>query len=295
MSEAAAEAVTTESSDMGGAPVESSDFQAPSAGWQESLPEPVRGWQEVETSKDADAFWDQMANMRSAIGNSLRIPSEDAGEEQWNDFNAKLEKVPGMMRFDENNLEPVYARLGKPGTPDAYRYSEVEGFEEDPEVLGAFNAMVHEANLNVDQADKIHGWLAENIAAEQMETAQAFEADMASLKGQWGAAFDHNVNVARGAVSKIDQLVPGFSDYLNESGAGNSKQFIMAMNALGQMFGESGAMEFQESTALSPAEARLQIEDIRNNPEHPYNDEMSPAHEAAKEKVRELYKFAAAR
>ena len=262
--------------------------------WRDSLPDPVKGWQEVETSKDEGAFWEQMSNMRSAIGQSLRIPSQEAGEEAWADFKARIADVPGVMFYDQNDPTQAMNALGRPQDPGGYNFTEVEGFDADPEVEGEFKALAHEIGMTAEMADKVHGWLANNIAEEQRQTQQQYQQDMNMLKGEWGAAFDQNTALARNAVIALDQKVSGFADYLEQSGAGNSTQFIKVMAELGKMFGEQGMMQYQESTAMSPHEARLQIEEIRNNPEHPYNDEMSSAHEAAKEKVRQLYKYATA-
>jgi hypothetical protein len=58
--------------------------------WKTSLPEPVQGWDEVKNSDTPDKFWDQVTNMRSHLGQSIRIPGQDAGDDDWKAFNEKM-------------------------------------------------------------------------------------------------------------------------------------------------------------------------------------------------------------
>ncbi len=270
---------------------------APAASsWTESLPEGVQAWQEVQTSKDADSFWDQMSNMRSAIGTSVRIPSAEAGDEDMQAFKDKIAKVPGVTFFDESDPSSLYDRLGRPAEPGGYEWTAVEGFQDDPEIEGQFRKLAHESGLSREQADKVHQWLADNITTEQNDSKASFDHDMSVLKGEWGAAFDQNTNIARSTVKMLDGKVPGFADYLNESGAGNATAFIKVMHQLGSIFGEQGVQDFQNANEImSPHEARLQIGEIRNNPTHPFNNELDPGHEAAKQKVMGLYKLVSPR
>lgn len=287
MSEAAAEVVN----DAAPAEVTNTPIESAPADWRDSLPEGVKNWQEAQQSTDPDMFWQQMEHMRSSMGNSLRIPSEDAGQETWDEFKSKIANVPGVAFFDENDPSAIYDRMGRPQDANAYQFSEVEGFDADPESEGAFRKVAHEAGLNSEQADKIHQWLATSISADAAASKASFDADIDQLRGEWGAKFEHNTGIARQAVNVIEQNVSGFREYLEQSGAGNSGQFIRAMAFLGNLFGEQGAMQFSPTAAMSPHEARLQISDIRNNPSHPFNNELDPGHEAAKQKVMELYKY----
>ena len=287
-----------ETADMGGAPVESSDFGSSatevesgqqSVDWKESFG--IAGNPSFDKFESPEALAKSYSELESYRGSSLRIPTEEAGEEVWGEFKEKISKVPGVLLYDEDNPSEVYDRLGRPQSADQYEWTPVEGFQEDPETEGAFRQVIHEAGLTRQQADQIHNWLASNIMESEQASAMEVENGIAALKGEWGAAFDQNVAMAKSAVAMIDSRQPGFADFLNETGAGNDKRFIAAMKVLGEAFGEQGAVDYSESTVMAPADARLMIEDIRNNPEHPYNNELSPGHEAAKEKVRELYKL----
>ena len=45
--------------------------------WRTSLPESVQTWEEVQTSQDADSFWNQLSNQRALIGRSVQVPGAE--------------------------------------------------------------------------------------------------------------------------------------------------------------------------------------------------------------------------
>lgn len=63
--------------------------------WKNNVPEAVKDWDEFKNSETQEQFFDQMANHRKHLGQSIRIPSEEAGSDTWNQFHEKiLNKVP---------------------------------------------------------------------------------------------------------------------------------------------------------------------------------------------------------
>ena len=58
--------------------------------WREALPENVRGWDEAQNADSADAFFKQIGDLRSHLGNSIRVPSDDAGDDTRKEFFEKL-------------------------------------------------------------------------------------------------------------------------------------------------------------------------------------------------------------
>ena len=97
--------------------------------WSEALPPDVREWDEVKNSDAPEKFWEQMVNMRSRMGQSIRIPSSDAGDQDRAEFYKKLqEKVPGLMPtpdFEkEDSLVDLYTRMGRPAEAKEYKNPE---------------------------------------------------------------------------------------------------------------------------------------------------------------------------
>ncbi|MDT8333448.1 hypothetical protein RQ831_20560 [Roseomonas gilardii] len=58
------------------------------------------------------------------------------------------------------------------------------------------------------------------------------EADsVAALRGAWGAGFDANMSLVRGAVAEAAKCDPSIIRYLNETGLGNDPRLIRTIHA----------------------------------------------------------------
>ena len=93
--------------------------------WKGTLPDSVKDWNEVKEAKSADSFWEQMQNMRSFMGQSIRVPGEDASKDDKAAFNTKLmEKVPSLMQkpdFDNDEvMQAFYSQMGRPEEAEVY-------------------------------------------------------------------------------------------------------------------------------------------------------------------------------
>ena len=102
--------------------------------WKATLPESLQSWDEVTNSDSPEKFWEQMSNQRKLIGDSIRIPSEEAGDDSWNAFNEKImNKVPTLMRTpnsdDSDSINDVLKRLGKPEDVDGYKLLDITDTE----------------------------------------------------------------------------------------------------------------------------------------------------------------------
>ena len=231
--------------------------------------------------------------LESYRGSSVRIPSEDAGEEVWQEFDEKLKnKVPNLFRMPEEPNDELYSRLGRPGDPADYQFQEIDGFEDDVVTQAEFAKVAHEAGLSNKQANAVREWLATNIVEEANQGREDYQQKFEQLKSEWGHAYESNLDQAKAAVRMLNDDIPGFSDYLDETGNGNDPMFIRMAHALATKFGEKDGIPARPAGVMDPHEARLQAAEMRNNPDHPYNNELDPGHKAAKEKMIRLYKLA---
>jgi hypothetical protein len=248
-------------------------------------------FQKFESPADLAKSYSELEAYR---GQSIRIPTEEASEEAWKEFNDKLAaKVPNLVHLPEGNPnDDLYQRLGRPESPDKYDFAEVPGYESEGDSESEFRRIAHEAGLSNKQADRVHNWLASNISRESIESNEAMQAELGKLKSEWGAAYDTKISQAQAAVNMIESTVPGFKDYLDASGNGNDPMFIRMAAALAEQFGEKGNIPARPTGVMTPDEARMKISDIRSNPKHPYNNEFDPAHASAKKHVMGLYKLA---
>ena len=263
--------------------------------WKETAG--LKGNPQFDKFESVEDLAKSYSELESYRGNSIRIPSSEAGEEQMQEFTDKLLNVPGVMRIpaedDTSAWDNVYQQLGRPSAPDGYKLSEIEGFAGDPEAEGAFRQLAHESGLTAAQADAIHSWLGTNIAETEKQAAIANEEAMGRLKGEWGQAFDHKVQQATNAARMMADKVPGISEYFDSMAEkGYDASMIRLMDFVAGLMGESGAVPPASSNAITPSEAKEKLNDIRNNPDHPANNELDPGHEDARKQVIALYKAA---
>lgn len=260
--------------------------------WRSSLPESVQAWEETKTSADADSFFSQMGEMRSMIGRSLQVPSEDAGTEARNKYLQQvLAKTPEVIvKPNGENMDDFYNSMGRPEAPDKYTLPEVEGVEFDPNLANAFAPIAHETGLSNKQYQAA-------IAKMQQAQQQSMEATMAeknegiqALKGEWGMAFEQHMNAAQNYVSKV---LPSIGD-VSQLPASSIKELFEASKTIGSegtpLTQESGA-----ELAMTPAEATERVSEIMTNPDHPANNPGHPGYKAATQKLLDLADYAAGR
>jgi len=174
-----------------------------------SIPEEYagRGWAEKVSSYD-DLF-KSYDNAQSMIGKKS-VPSEDAGQEEWDNF---------------------YNQIGRPESADGYEYTNPENLPEDFD-LGGFDGMAsklfHEIGLTKSQADKMRsaylGLELESLSKQQ-ETLDA-EFDEVT-KDLFGDKFDE---VSPKLQSLIGKNVPEkYIDSVKSMAENQPKEFAIVM------------------------------------------------------------------
>lgn len=268
--------------------------------WSDSLPEDVREWDEVKNSDAPEKFWDQMVNMRSRMGSSIRIPSDDSGEEDRAAFYKKLQdKVPGLMvspDFDkEETLADMYSKMGRPKEAKDYKAPEFKNSKgEKIEGAGAklaesFKEAAFKAGLSQKRYEEVLSSLISPAIGENEKAAGLRLADKAKLAETWGAAHERNSTIVANFLAQTD-APKGVTDALT-AGTVDSTTMVwlhnMATKSLGK--GENFQQDNSASGVMTPDEAAIKISEIRNNKTHPYNNRMDPGNKSAKKFMRELY------
>jgi hypothetical protein len=282
---AAAEVSAVETGDSGGASQEASQapqFQSADVGsdWRSGLDPSIRNSLDVDSVEDLAKGY---VNAQQMIGSSIRIPGKEAGEADWNKFYDKFKDVPGLARYNPNDLSSLYDAAGRPADPKGYG---LQGIDE------GFLKVAHEAGLNRSQVEAIRGYADRLESEEQSTSSQEVEAGINQLRREWGLAFDRKVEEGRRAVAFLENTAPGLAAALDATGAGNNPAMIRVFQALGANLKEGQGFQgsHSHSTGMTPYEARMQIQEIQNNPKHPYHS----GDEAATEKFLELHRYASA-
>ena len=265
--------------------------------WREFLPEDVRGWDEVKNSDTPEKFWDQVKNMRSFLGQSIRVPGPDASREAKEQFYQKLmDKVPELMPRpnpeDEDAVKAIFRQLGQPEAKDDYKVPEIEvpeGVELNTDLQEAFREIAHRNGLTQKQFEGVFKEFTQKSLEQVMAQQQQQQQAMAELKKEWGLKFDDKVKLAE----KVHQHF--FKEVIPDLQAVNPAT-LKALAAIGEQFGGEGNSALADGSTddgtLVPMEAKMRLNEILSNREHPYWNASDPAHADAVKLVVELTKQA---
>lgn len=266
--------------------------------WRQHLPEEMREAPVFQDVPDIGTLAKNYQELKSYQGNSLRIPGEDAGEEALQEFYGKLnEKVPGLMPApdpeNEEVLEGLYTRLGRPEAADGYKLPEVDtgGIDMDMSMAEILKPIAHKYGLSQKQFQGIVAEVTATNANSAQELSRQHAMDIDALSKEWGAAYTERV----GKATRVAEATGAPSELVNAVkqgvvGAQTLKWLYTLSESLG---GETANMVNQKGAGiLTPEEAMLKISEIRGNKEHPYWKTSDPSHEAARKKMRELHKLA---
>lgn len=246
------------------------------AAWQQELPEKVRAWEEAKNADSAEKFWQQMENMRSHLGQSLRIPGPEAGEEDWQKFNKKLvEKVPTLMPSpnteDPEQMQAVLRQLGAPESAAGYNL-------ELPEQHQGLLELAHKHNLTRKQIGIIEELV--GIDTAQREAASGdVKASQEALKSEWGAAHDERMQEVQSLLKSTDAPEAIIAMAQNGELRGDIAKWIYTVSQAASV-PEGSQVSTQGRTktvAVTPMEARQRISEIRNNPA--FMDASHPDHQ----------------
>ena len=260
--------------------------------WRTSLPESVQTWEEVQTSQDADSFWNQLSNQRALIGRSVQVPGADASTEARQEYVQKmLEKTPEViLKPNEENMDDFYKAMGRPETADKYTPPQVEGMEFDETSLKAFAEVAIKGQLTDKQYQQIAIEMQQRHVQEYQAMEQQRTEGLQGLKGEWGMAYEQHVNAAQAYVNK---LLPSIGD-VNNLPASSIKELYNASQSIGTE-GTALTETSGDSAAITPQEAQEKISEIMKNSEHPARNPRDPSHKAAMERLLDLQDYAKGR
>lgn len=123
-----------------------------------------RSW--VEKIKSQDDLFKAYDNAQSMIG-KRQTPSDDASDEEWNEF---------------------FGKIGKPDSPDKYQLTDPElpeGFELPQDFKSKAQKVMHDAGLTQKQADKLYQRFLEEELSVAGQNKEAFAKQQAELDKQF--------------------------------------------------------------------------------------------------------------
>lgn len=164
-----------------------------SGDWRSSLPPELASAPYFRSAASLEQAVADVSAAAANAGNSLRIPGPDADESALEAFYKKIQdKAPTLMRKPDSDeaYRQVLRDMGLPEEASKYAIPEVEGIKLPDERVGELKTMAHEAGLTGKQFD---GFMKSMLTKEALDlevSATAREADLAQLRGEWGATTD---------------------------------------------------------------------------------------------------------
>ena len=210
-------------------------------------------------------------NLEKHLGAKVRTVPADDDAEGWNKF---------------------YNELGRPETPDGYKFDLPE--EYNPELVKFYQDAAHKHGLTKKQAD---GFLMaymdfENTVREEMAKQQDVKvmAAQQELKQEWGAKYEENLNLAlRGAKTLgLEQ-----TEILALENAMGQTKFAKVFQQIGQaLCAEDGTPTQTQSGGggfgvRTPAQAQARIDELLGRPD--YWEAYSKGDRAKVEEINTLY------
>lgn len=262
--------------------------------WRDNLPEELREHKTLADVKDVGSLAQQFIDSQQMIGQSIRIPGPDAGDEARKAFEAKLmEKVPGLVPTpDPDNpetLQAFYKRMGLPDDPTGYEHPD----NVDATQMADFAKLAHEQGLTKTQYKAILEAVGNTAKAREDSNAEAFAEGIRALKQEWGIVYEDNLEL-------VDAVMKGTNAPKEMLELAASKKLpaeaLKWLYNIGKQLGQEGInFERDESTTrLPPAEALARANEIMADREGPYWDASHPQHREYIQRVVDLRRAAAA-
>ena len=251
--------------------------------WKDELPEELRNDPTISATDSLESLAKQLVDSQRYVGQSIRIPGEGAGTDEWSEFDTKItSKVPNLMKKpDLDNLDDmriVYTELGRPEEAKSYRVPEVEtpeGVELADAPVERFRALAHEAGLNQKQFENIVSGMRSDGVREVESGIQKHNDEHRELNREWGLAADDRKQVAD---KTRREFFPDMGD-VDTLPADMVKGLYKMGEQLGsEATGLTADLGVQRTGRLPPDEAQMQLAEIGRNKSHPYWNASDPAH-----------------
>ena len=267
----------------------------PDKNWRDALPEELKGNESLSAFEDITGLAKSFIETKAMVGNGLRVPSDDASDEQKADFlNKVLDKAPNLMRrpnFEDTEQSVEFFRtLGMPEEASGYEAAKYEEMAFDETREGLLRGLAHEAGLTTKQYKAMsEGMLKfdhDMVASGEGKTSE----EMSSLRQEWGMTWDER----RALANKVRET---FFDFIPEQQM--DAKTIKALHAIGAQLGsgdsKGGLGDHRDESGegkMTPADALARIDEIMMNREHAYWTSDHPGHQAAINDMIELRKMA---
>jgi len=243
--------------------------------FQSLIPESYKEEKSLQNFSNMDDFVKSYLHSQKLVGaDKIPVPNKLATDEDWN---------------------AVYERLGRPETPDGYKYELPKETKLEEKTLKAFSEEAHKLGLLPKQAQGIINYY--NSIAEQSEQnalvneeAAKAEAEV-ELRKEYGPAYDLKIAQARNLATNTFG-----ADFLRNtkladgSVLGNHPQVVRAFADLASKMSEDGIVQGEATSVMTVKEIDSEIESL-TQPGSAYWDKTHVNHRKAVGEVQRLYEL----
>lgn len=248
--------------------------------------------------KSVDDVVKSYANLEKMVGNSVRIPAEDASDEAKKEFFDKIKSLDGVVIKGEDDM---FNKLGRPESAEGYKLQDVVDsamFDKVPGLdaeIADFKTIAHDIGLSEEQASKLVEMRMGTLnGLEEKQSAQR-EMGEKVLHELWGQDFDNRLNAAKQTAKIYSEKHPEAMADLINGPAGNNPALLSMLAELGGTFKEQGHVGMQSTKfGTTPDEAARKIQDKRSDVGFmkAYSDSRHVGHNKAVSELAELYRLA---
>jgi len=232
--------------------------------WKDDLSEELAASPTLADVEDVESLASQFIEQASYLGNSIRVPGEDADAEALATFRKKLmDHSTGLMEIpnpeDDAAMQAVFASMGRP--EKAGEYAKAEGM--DDKRFELLSEVAFESGISRRQFDKMVGKVMEADAALIDTASNEREGGLAKLRDDWGQAYDAKLAKA----AKLAELTDAPAGLVKAVAAGQvDADTLRWLDKLGTSLGGETAEMIQQhsgdSTAMTKAEAGERANEI---------------------------------
>jgi len=237
--------------------------------WRSSLNDELKNNPTIQNIKDLESAANTLVHQQKMIGSRIPIP-----------------------KTDEEKAE-LYTKLGRPETSEKYNFAIPETHSKffNEEQVKQFKNVAHQIGLNNDQAKALIDFQVKSVDFENQrrnsEMTSGKKNTEEALHKEWGYDYDNKVRAAQRAMSVYadEDLIQ-----LLDTEAGNHPSVVKLFARLGEDITEEMAKNTQNNKlAVSPIDAKGDIQKIYADTKHPYHNAGHPEHRNAVEQVKQLH------
>jgi aminoglycoside/choline kinase family phosphotransferase len=236
--------------------------------WRQSLPEDIKADKSLESIKDVASLAKSYIHAQKMVGSDkIPVPNKYATDKDWS---------------------LVYEKLGRPKSPDGYKYDLPQDKQVDEASLKSFSDQAHRLGLLPTQANGVvkfyNDMVAKTLQDADSKALAARENGTKQLKQEWGQAYQEKLTKANTLASSVLK-----KDFLNNNLADGTKlgdhpMMVKAFAALADKMGEDNIVQASGPSYLTPSQIEKQIGEL-TQVGSAYWDKNHPNHDAAVQEV----------